>query len=111
MTLAIVLGLILIAAIVGAMKIARMPRYCHRCAGRIHGVPELEDKNGNCWHFECWQADRMRQFDAKIQESKLPRCVCGWSGPDGDAHYCIDGSLICPHCDSLLVRSAQASRS
>jgi hypothetical protein len=84
MAMSIVICLLFFAAIVGAMKVVHAPRHCRTCGQRIDGTPELEDRRGNCWHFECWQADqvRMRQFSAKIVESKLPR-FCDRIQPPG----------------------------
>jgi hypothetical protein len=74
MAMPIIIAVLIMGAIIGAMKVVHAPRHCRTCGERIDGVPELEDRRGNCWHFECWQAEqvRMRKFSAKIAESKLP---------------------------------------
>jgi len=64
MAMSIVICLMFFAAIGGAMKIVRLPRHCRTCGERIDGVPELEDRRGNCWHFECWQADQVFRWEA-----------------------------------------------
>lgn len=72
MAMSIVICLLIFAAIVGAMKVVHAPRHCRTCGECIDGVPELEDKFGNAWHFECWQAEQHKanRLSEKIRQSK-----------------------------------------
>ena len=72
MEMSIVLCLLLFAAIIGAMKVVHAPSHCRTCGQRIDGTPELEDRRGNCWHFECWQSEQVnaKRLSEKIRQSK-----------------------------------------